>query len=346
MYSDKQRAEDEKRLNQLYKDITTGRLRRKRGAAGMDDLSDHEDDEAERRRRKQEEFARMRRALLADEKIGKIAQNPKQQAFFHAIEDREEFNSLDYMDRPEQEVIPATEPEEKVEAEQSDSSESFKKRKLPDSFDDSIGKENVPPRNPRRTNPSSEAMPPSLSDIRESLSFFLEDSIVPDSQMSLSDSDDEQFEFSKPINFSRTDTNMSTDSIASNRSSVVNRLLRTDSEDSMASKPLAFQTGAVASNTFKVPSLLRRATNLSTASSGSNTPTGGAASGAAGGNGSGVRIGGSRRSNIHYAAREAERKMVIDAAETKRRAQVKSKVLLSKGRSILGMLKKEGSGFE
>jgi mediator of replication checkpoint protein 1 len=68
---DKEREEDEKRINKLYKDVTTGMLRRKRGG-DLVDLDDSDDDLAERRRRKQQEFARMRNALLADEKIGKI----------------------------------------------------------------------------------------------------------------------------------------------------------------------------------------------------------------------------------------------------------------------------------
>jgi mediator of replication checkpoint protein 1 len=50
-------------------------LRRKRGG-DMLDLDDSDDDLAERRRRKQEEFARMRNALLADEKVGKIGRLP------------------------------------------------------------------------------------------------------------------------------------------------------------------------------------------------------------------------------------------------------------------------------
>ena len=70
-HSDKERAEDEKRIDKLYKDLTTGALRRKRGA-DIDDLSDSDDEAEEKRRRKQREFALMRKALLADENIGKI----------------------------------------------------------------------------------------------------------------------------------------------------------------------------------------------------------------------------------------------------------------------------------
>jgi mediator of replication checkpoint protein 1 len=70
-FADKERQEDEKRINKLYKDVTTGMLRRKRGA-DLNDLDDPDDEAAERRRRKQEEFARMRKALREDEKIGKL----------------------------------------------------------------------------------------------------------------------------------------------------------------------------------------------------------------------------------------------------------------------------------
>lgn len=81
-YADRDRAEDEKRIDKLYKDITTGGLRRKRGA-DLDELDDDSDDEAqERRRRKQREFAKMRKALLEDENIGKIGESQFSIMFF------------------------------------------------------------------------------------------------------------------------------------------------------------------------------------------------------------------------------------------------------------------------
>lgn len=81
-YADRDRAEDEKRIDKLYKDITNGGLRRKRGA-DLDDLDDDSDDEAqERRRRKQREFAKMRKALLEDENIGRIG---KSQPLFYLL---------------------------------------------------------------------------------------------------------------------------------------------------------------------------------------------------------------------------------------------------------------------
>lgn len=73
---DKLRQADEKDINKLYKDLTTGALRRKRAAGDLDDLSDSDDEAEERRRRKQREFAKMRKALMEDENIGKIGMNP------------------------------------------------------------------------------------------------------------------------------------------------------------------------------------------------------------------------------------------------------------------------------
>lgn len=73
-FIEKEREANEKGVDKLYRDITTGGLRRKRGA-GVDELSDDSDDEAmERRRQKQREFAKMRRALLEDENVGKIGE--------------------------------------------------------------------------------------------------------------------------------------------------------------------------------------------------------------------------------------------------------------------------------
>lgn len=85
-----QRTNDEKQVAKLLKDITTGALRRRRNADDEFDLDDSDDELLARRREKQREFARMRKALLADEKIGEIAENPKKAAFFRAVEDRDD----------------------------------------------------------------------------------------------------------------------------------------------------------------------------------------------------------------------------------------------------------------
>jgi mediator of replication checkpoint protein 1 len=75
-YADRARAQDEKHVEKLMKDITHGNLRRKRGADY--ELSDSDDDDggAARRRMKRREFAKMRKALLEDEAVGKIGTSP------------------------------------------------------------------------------------------------------------------------------------------------------------------------------------------------------------------------------------------------------------------------------
>jgi mediator of replication checkpoint protein 1 len=336
-------------------------LRRKRGAGGFDDLDDDDDELAERRRRKQEEFARMRRALLEDEKIGKIAQNPKQQAFFHALEDRDEMDGVDYLDELDQagqNAVPDSQAEETVEAPKvaasASASPESQKRKLPSEFSLSESKENVPPpRHPKRrtTHDISSTKPTSLADIRKSLSYLCEENnIIPDSQASsLSDSDsDSDLEITPDMSLSRVNTSDPT--TRSRTSAVVNRLNRAPTTDDDAARPMAFQSGGSGGSTFKVPSLLRRATNLSTVS-GSSSSTGGGSSTtsvekAGGGGGGGVRIGGTKKSNFHYQAREAERRRVVDAAEVRRKAMVKRTVMSVKGSSILGLLRKGSGGFE
>lgn len=69
--SDKDRAEDKRQIERIYNDVTTGALRKKRGAADLD-LSDSDYDEEARRRAKRNREAKLRRALLADERIEKI----------------------------------------------------------------------------------------------------------------------------------------------------------------------------------------------------------------------------------------------------------------------------------
>lgn len=82
------------------KDITTGALRRRRGGTGGDDfdLSESEDERIEARRRaKRREFTKMRKALLADDKLSKMADDPKKAAFLRSIEDRDYVDENDFL---------------------------------------------------------------------------------------------------------------------------------------------------------------------------------------------------------------------------------------------------------
>jgi len=150
-------------------------LRRKRGADY--DLSDSDDGGEARRRMKQKEFAKMRKAMLADERIGKIAENPKRQAFLRAIEDRGSEDDMDFLeDFNEQETTydsqsqdPAAD-EQRVPDSQPDISMGPPKRK---SSDDSA--ETRPPPHLRRTKPANGKKPANLSEIRQSVSSLIEE---------------------------------------------------------------------------------------------------------------------------------------------------------------------------
>ncbi|GAO16382.1 uncharacterized protein UV8b_00259 [Ustilaginoidea virens] len=85
-FADRERADDEQQVEKLFKDISKGMLRRKRGADL--DLSDSDDGGEARRRMKRRQFAKLQKALFADERVKKIAENPGNRAFLRTIEDR------------------------------------------------------------------------------------------------------------------------------------------------------------------------------------------------------------------------------------------------------------------
>ena len=165
-------------MSKLLKDITTGALRRKRGAADDLDLSDSDDERmAARRRAKRREFGKMRQALLADEKIGKIAENPKKLAFLRALEDREPDDDveIDFLQEEEggsQEATSKEDPagqDEKAPSGDEAGGKNKRKRPLKPSAADTT---NRPPPHLRRTAASKK--PATLAEIRESVSFLLE----------------------------------------------------------------------------------------------------------------------------------------------------------------------------
>jgi mediator of replication checkpoint protein 1 len=212
--------------------------------------------------------------------------------------------------------------------------------------------------NPRRR-PADETSKraKTLAEIREAVSFLVDEPLVPNSQVSESEagsdyeeedeaSDDGENEMEGIITTTRV--RRSTTILRTVRPSIINRLsmTRTHSEEDTTSGPLAFHAPSAGATNggFKVPSLLRRATtNLSTTSnttSGNTTPSTGASE-------SGIRRGGSKKSNIHYQAREAERKKVVDASERRRKEEVKKTVLGTGRQSILGSFGMgKNSGFE
>lgn len=360
-FRDKERAEDEKGIDKLYKDITNGVLRRKRGADY--ELSDSDDDAAERRRRKQREFARMRKALLEDEKLGKIAENPKKMAFLRAIEDRDSDVEADIFSEPEESPDsipdsqePTTDATVKATATAKVEMVNPLKRKAQSSND-----ENRPPAHLRRTAPTGNApirRPATLAEIRDSVSFLLEDPhTIPDSQLSgASDDDDSGDEHSAGA--------WRPPPLRKESSSVIDRLsLLSRSSTDLSNPPTAAaaakQAFHASTGGFKVPALVRRTTahlaSTTTSSAGTTTTTTTSAStlsvvarsaAAPADGGRGVRMGGSKKSNIHYQAREVERRRVLERAEEKRKEGVRRKVAGARaGGGLRGVLGR-ASGWE
>ncbi|KAF2001895.1 hypothetical protein P154DRAFT_544776 [Amniculicola lignicola CBS 123094] len=343
-YADKERGEDERNINQLYKDIMNGNLRKRNGGGDAFDMSDSDDEAEQRRRKKQLEFKKMTAALISDDRIGKLAQNPKQAAFFKTLADHTEDPDYDFLNAPDMmEVDDSQTSESKDETGESSTIH------IPDSqptepaaptvnplkrksLESDSQKENRPPPNLRRTAASEgfARKPMTIADIQHSVSELLEDPgmhMVPESQYS-SDSD---LEVEPPVKLTRQP--------------IIDRLSRTNTSSSISSTTSATTSANMAFHAptssahqpgFRVPSLVRRATSnistVSTGSSGASTPT------------EGVRRGGTGKSNIHAQAREAERRAKMEKVEGRRKEGLKKKIgALRKGRSILGGL---DGGFE
>jgi mediator of replication checkpoint protein 1 len=343
-YADKSRKDHEKDINQLYKDFKSGNWR-KRAAGGADfELSDSEDEAEMRQRKRQRDFQQTTRALLQDERIGKIAENVKKSAFFKTLVDHYDEADYDFLNVPE-DVLP--EASQSQSDEHNDNNEDIS---VPDSQTidppanprkrkslDSQEKENRPPPNMRRTAVSDgiARKPMSMADIEHSVSELLEDPrvMVPDSQY-LSDSDDE-LAIGLPTHTDKPRKPTIIDRLTLSRTSISSS---TTTSTTTTDTNLAFHAPSNAHTPgFRVPSLIRRATsNFSTVSersSGTNTPVEG-----------GVRRGGTGRSNIHAQAREAERRAVMEKAEGKRKEALRKKAGKARGkRSILSGL---GGGFE
>lgn len=328
-HSDRERANDEKQVEKLYKDITKGMLRRKRGADY--DLSDSDDGGEARRQRKRKEFAKMRKALLTDERLGKIAENPKRQAFLRAIEDRGSEDEMDFLDdfaEPDQNSQSQSQNEElhmRVPDSQPPVVMGPPKRKLSHDAGDAG---NRPPPHLRRTQPSKK--PSNLVEIRESLSSLFEDLDSLTSPLEPgSDTDDEpEVDEKSDLGPFEDKEKENWDPFARRKTSVpvVDRisLKRASSNDLSTNTRLAFSAASSTSG-FKVPPLLRRATTNSSLTSGTSSSASSvsgvtsATERMAGGAGSdGIKRGGGKNSGVHYFARESERRVALLKTEKQR----------------------------
>jgi mediator of replication checkpoint protein 1 len=283
----------------------------------------------------------MRKALLEDENIGKIAENPKKSAFLRALEDRDEDDDIDFLDGEIQvDSVPDSQ-----NAQGSEAPEAQNVSPVIQPSDQAHQQHAGPTTAGHKTSRLSHrrlgievsmTRPTTMTEIRESVSFLVDEPLVPDSQRSDSeDEDDDAMDVDATIATSRQEGSREV-----LRMSVVNRLSTVSTEKEDHDGPMAFHAPtSTSTSSFKVPSLLRRATNLSStsnSSSGASTPT----------TECNVRMGGSKKSNIHYQAREAERRKIVEAADRKRKEEVKKSVLGKGRRSMLGVLGSHSSGFE
>ncbi|WYZ41737.1 hypothetical protein EsH8_V_000632 [Colletotrichum jinshuiense] len=327
LYADRERASDEKMVDKLFHDITTGMLRRKRGADY--DLSDSDDGGEARRRMKRRQFQKMQQALFTDERIKKIAEKPGNQAFLRTIEDRGSDDEMDFLDFAPQ--LMETEDSQSQEEAQTvpDSQPTAQRQPLASNM------ANRAPANQRRTKDGKK--PSNLGEIRESVSSLLEDmnEVVPATDpASDSEADDEAHPSTSRGNKENYSPGKNPRRTTSSRHQVVDRmaLKRQSSSMSTTSSKLAYAmpnaTASASAGSFKVPALLRRATtnssvlsSVSSISGGSaNAPPSLSARGAFGDDGK-IKKNASKRSGVSALARENERRAAIQENEKRREAR-------------------------
>ncbi|KND89759.1 Mediator of replication checkpoint protein 1 [Tolypocladium ophioglossoides CBS 100239] len=329
-YADRERANDEKEVEKLFKDITTGMLRRKRGADY--DLSDSDDGGEARQRMKRRQFAKMQKALFSDERVKKMAEDPGNQAFLRTIEDRGSEDEMDVLD-----VMATQEPAESQLQSQDDGDAAQRRQEqtIPDSQAVKqplgVSGENRAPAHMRRTKGAQK--PSNIGQVRETLSDLLEErqgSVIPATEAG-SESDEEDGHPASP----RSDKENQAPKPRRGNTAVVDRisLKRNASTASNSSARLAFAAAAqtAGSSSFKVPALLRRATTNSTLMSDSSTSSGGVAAtaGAVGSTGefgedAKIKKGAGKRSGVGGFAREGEVRVKMRDSE-RRREEKKAK---------------------
>ncbi|EME46274.1 hypothetical protein DOTSEDRAFT_86867 [Dothistroma septosporum NZE10] len=353
-YAERERIADEEHANQLYKDLMTGGLRRKQ--ANMFDLDEDEDDLAVRRRQmRQREEARKRKLLLQDDNIAGLAegnQSKCKDAFLKAIADDDERNDdiLDLSDAEEDTLATQTQldsqPSQQAEQTGTPLGEiSGNKRRHEEAPEERL------PAKQRRTQASAFRAPTSLLEVQESVSFLLDEphpvTVGPSVLELSSDSDSENDQQKPEARVEDDDEDLEEELARRNdgghapdreimppprlpasqrrtaaKPAVVDRLSLKRGSSNVESARGRTAWAAPANGSFKVPSLLRRATT--------NTALGANERGVTTSAGlsrenSGVKMGGTKKSSLAYQARDAERKAVVEAS-AKRRADNTARV--------------------
>lgn len=319
-------------------------LRRKRGGADYD-LSDSDDGGEAKRRMKRRQFAKMQKALFSDERISKVAENPRNQAFLRTIEDIGSEDEMDFL------FEPASKPGSDSQASGGGDSQEHGVT-VPDS-QPLVGGMTAPPKrapaNERRT--KSSRKPATLGEIRETLSNLIDDpssnSVIPATDFSSDDDEASDGENSGSSNKENTNPRRRGGSAGP----VVNRmtLKRQGSSNASASGggKMAFFAGpsssASANGGFKVPALLRKATTNSLISNGSSTSNGGGggSGGSSGGFGDDAKIkkNAGKKSGVSYLARETDRRAKVVEGE-KRREERKFKAVEGRVKAVGGLFGK------
>lgn len=352
LYSERQRAEDAKQTDKLFHDITRGMLRRKRGADY--DLSDSDDDGEARRRMKRRQFAKMQKMLLSDERVSKVAENPRNQAFLRTIEDVGSDEDMDFLFA----AAPRNNEDSQLSASTgaAASQENDAHKTVPDSQPPAgAGAASKAPVAARRT--KNGRKPTNIGEIRETLSNLLDE---PSGNTVISTTD-----FGSDGESGSDDDHVSESSNKENANprrrrsggAVVDRISLKRQGSSNASNSsttgggggrTAFAAPSSSANGgFKVLALLRKATTnslMSSSGGSSSSPGHGGATPAAGGGNSGggfgdeakIKKSAGKRSGISYLARETDRRAKLEEAEKRREAK-KFKAVEGRSRVVGGL---------
>ena len=350
-YAERQRQREEAETSRLYKDLTTGVLRRKMGAAAFD-LDEDEDELALRRRQaRQREEAKKRKALLKDANIATLAQGKQSQAkdaFLKALADDDSDDAA--MIPSDDETDPVAElPPPSTDLPHPLRETTANKRRAPMHDDDAADR---PPAKHRRT-VAAFKRPTSLLEVQQSLSFLLDDpspagaagTVIAASPSSPASESDDRAE----ARARQTDAGSASPPrapaphrrTAPANPPVVNRLALNRAASASAASALGRTAWAAGPHTdgFKVPSLLRRATTSASGAAGAagandrGVTTGTAARDA--GSSGGVRMGGGKKSSLAYQARAEERRAIVEAGARRREANT---------RRVAGLRRRGGSG--
>ena len=369
-FAERQRARDEEETSKLYKDLTTGVLRRKMGANAFD-LDEDEDELAVRRRQmRQVEEARKRKALLKDENIATLAEGRNKKgkdAFLKAIADDDGDDEMVNLSDEEDESVPATQDEPQQSQLEQPATAPLRetngnKRRLPEI--EEAGEDN-PRAKQRRTQASAFKRPTSLLEVKESVSFLLEEphvgAAVGPTVLELSSDSEDDDQATEGVDESDGDVDAEEEArqndggFAPNPADMEAKVMPPPrlpaSQRRTAPKPavvdrLSLKRGSSTSDSalgrtawaagpttggFKVPSLLRRATTNGPSGAndrGVTTPTFSREN-------SGVKMGGTKKSSLAYQSRAEERKAIVEASAKRREENTARIAQLRRNSSVL-----------